>query len=145
MKRTQFSPDEDSILTQLVQKYGEKNWKEISAKMNKTERQCRDRFFQNISPKLNKMNWTSDEDTLLLQKTEELGNNWVLISSFFNRTNVQCKDRARKLLKQQKKCAKLLKEAEILNQAISSSNVTNDEFFSFPEESDVWENIQWSF
>jgi hypothetical protein len=81
----------------MVRKYGEDNWKKISTKMNKTERQCKDRFYKNLSPKINKMPWTSEEDVHLLQKIEEIGNKWVLISSMLNRTDAQCKDRAKKL------------------------------------------------
>jgi hypothetical protein len=103
MKRARFSQEEDIIiLTNVVREYGEGNWKKVSTKMNKTERQCKDRFYSNLSPTINKMPWTSEEDVHLLQKIEELGNKWVLISVMLNRTDKQCKDRAKKLQRQQK-------------------------------------------
>jgi hypothetical protein len=73
-EKARFSQEEDIPLTQMVNEYGENNWKEISSKMNKTERQCRERFFNYLSPKLNKMSWTPDEDIFLLKKIKELGN-----------------------------------------------------------------------
>jgi hypothetical protein len=62
MKKTRFSPEEDILLTQMVNECGESNWKEISTKVNKTERQCSERFLNYLSPKLNKMPRTSDDD-----------------------------------------------------------------------------------
>jgi uncharacterized coiled-coil DUF342 family protein len=130
----------------MVRDYGENNWKKISAKMHKTERQCKDRFYKSLSPTINKMPWTSEEDIFLLQKIEELRNKLVLISSMMNRTDAQCKDRARKLKRQYKKYMKLLKEAELLSQATTIySKIQKGEIISFLEENDIFEDLEWSF
>ena len=71
MKKTKFSQEEDMLLIQMVEEYGENNWQEISTKMKKTKRQCKDRFLSYLSPKINKNEWTSEEDIKLAQKNEE--------------------------------------------------------------------------
>jgi hypothetical protein len=52
-------------------------------------------------------------------------------------------NKARKLQRGQRKYAKLLKEIEYLNQAVIS--LKNEEKLIFIEESDIFEDIQWSF
>jgi hypothetical protein len=144
MKRTKFSQEEDMILIQMVKEYGEYNWQEISTKMKKTERQCKDRFLSYLSPKINKNECTSEEDIKLVQKIEEVGNKWILISKFLDRTDVQCKNRARKLQRQQRKYLRLLKETEFMNQK-ESQDIINEEKIQFLEGSDIWEDFQWNF
>jgi hypothetical protein len=144
-EKVRFSCEEDIILTKMVNEYGEDNWDKISIKMNKTKNQCRTRFFNYLSLKVNKAPWTSDEDVLLLQKVEELGNKWTLVSTLLNRTDVQCKNRVRKLQRKHKKYIELSKESELLNQTTTSQKVADKRFLSFFEECDIFEDVQWYF
>ncbi|OHT01903.1 Myb-like DNA-binding domain containing protein [Tritrichomonas foetus] len=93
--RLKFTEDEDQKLLMLVNKYGEKNWKKISKIMkNRTIRQCRDRYRHYISPGINRSPWNDEEDSLLLEKVEELGERWKILEKFFkNRTEVQIRNR----------------------------------------------------
>jgi hypothetical protein len=70
----------------------------------KNERQCRERWFNYLSPFLNTEPWTSDPDALLLQKQTEFGNKWVKIARFFpNRTDAMVKNRFGLLQRKAKK------------------------------------------
>ena len=70
------------------------------------ECQCRDRWTNYLSPTLNTFEWTSEEDSLLIEKVNQLGKKWVKISRFFNnRTDQMCKNRFN-ILERKKLCLK---------------------------------------
>ena len=93
--RQMFTPKEDKQLIELVKEYGDRNWRDISKKMeNRTTRQCRERYRNYLSPNLTNGPWTAEEDLLLEQKYVELGPKWAAISQFFkNRSDVNIKNR----------------------------------------------------
>ena len=90
-----FSQEEDEQLRQLVEKYGENAWLSISNEMNgRSSRQCRERWLNYLSPRLNNGEWTEEEDSILLEKQKELGTSWTRISKFLpGRTDQMCKNR----------------------------------------------------
>ena len=91
-----FSLEEDSILRALVSAFGENSWILVAEHMpGRNSRQCRERWLNYLSPKLNRQKFTKEEDELLLSKVEEYGTKWVTISkSFFpNRTDQMVKNR----------------------------------------------------
>jgi hypothetical protein len=84
--KAKFGPAEDSLLTAAVRALGTSNWSDIAmAVPGRSGRQCRERWNNYANPKLNKEQWTSSEDTLLLEKFEELGSKWSVIAGFFHR------------------------------------------------------------
>ncbi|OHT17658.1 Myb-like DNA-binding domain containing protein [Tritrichomonas foetus] len=93
--RQMFSLYEDNKLRQLVQEYGEKNWRAISKQMpNRTTRQCRERYKNYLAPNVTNGPWTAEEDLLLEQKYLEFGPKWATIAHFFkNRSDVNIKNR----------------------------------------------------
>ena len=97
--REPFSPEEDIRLVQLVQFYGIDNWGTISKHMvNRSARQCKDRWINFLSPGLNKNPWTQEEDDILLEKYQEMGSQWKVISKFFKgRTHIAIRNRMLKL------------------------------------------------
>jgi hypothetical protein len=103
--KSKFTQEEDNYLIQLVQQFGTRNWKLISEKIKiKNSRQCQDRWNNFLDPKINKMEWSEEEDQQLLQKVKEIGNKWMKISKCFNhRTDIQCKNRFNKLQRKLKK------------------------------------------
>lgn len=80
--RNTFTPEEDEKLKRLVKDSGDRPiWKSISAKMNgKSPRQCRERYKNYLSPSLLHHEWSPEEDRLILEKHQELGNRWMAIS-----------------------------------------------------------------
>ena len=100
-KNRKFTPIEDNHLRQLVKVYGENNWEEISSQMQgRNQRQCHDRWFYYLSPKINTAPWTEEEDQLLIKTVYQLNGKWVKISKKFRgRTDTQIKNRYNTLKK----------------------------------------------
>lgn len=82
--RRNFTKSEDDLLTKLVNRHGENNWKDIAKEMpNRNTRQCKERWNSYLSPKINHGPWTEEEDRMLIQKHKELGPKWVELSKYF--------------------------------------------------------------
>lgn len=84
VKKIKFTKSEDEKLCSLVEKYGENEWTLISSQMeNRNPRQCRERWKNCLNPKFSTNKWTKEEDKLLLQKFNEIGNHWNKITQYF--------------------------------------------------------------
>jgi hypothetical protein len=58
-----WTSEEDQILKQKVKEFGPKKWKEIATFLvGRIAKQCRERWFNNVDPNLNKEKWTVAED-----------------------------------------------------------------------------------
>ncbi|OHT10833.1 hypothetical protein TRFO_19820 [Tritrichomonas foetus] len=103
--RRKFTQEEDEILKNLVSTYGPTDWGTISNHfVNRTARQCRDRWKHYISPEVVTGNWTEEENQLLLQKHEEHGSQWSIIAkSFPGRTDIGVKNHYISLLSKRNK------------------------------------------
>lgn len=101
-QKCKFSPDEDSRLTSLVNKFGEDNWHFITLHMpGRNIRQCRERWRHYLSPAVSNAPWSPYEDYILDQKYSEFGPKWKKIAEFIpNRTDINIKNRW--LLKQRR-------------------------------------------
>lgn len=90
-----FSIEEDQIIIDLVARHGEKSWRLISTKMaNRTPRQCRERWRNYLSPVVQNLPWTDEEDAQLLDLTDNLGKQWAKIAKHFEkRTDTNVKNR----------------------------------------------------
>ena len=93
--RSKFTESEDKKLLELVNKYGENSWALVSSEMeNRSTRQCRDRYKHYISPQINQSAWTAEEDKLLVEKVDSIGERWKILEVYFrNRTEVQLRNR----------------------------------------------------
>ena len=96
-KRTnhKFTYEEDRMLRKLVKDYGESNWDEIASFMKgRNKRQCHDRWYYYLSPKINNQPWTDEEDQRLIKECYNMNGKWVQISKKFKgRTDTQIKNR----------------------------------------------------
>ena len=83
-KRQPWSEEEDKTIKQLVNKYGTSNWTLISSKMGKSRsgKQCRERWYNQLNPSIQKKNWTKEEENILFSKHMLLGNKWSDIGSY---------------------------------------------------------------
>ena len=90
-----FTSQEDTTLKKLVHDLGENSWSDISLKMkDRNPRQCHDRWFYYLSPKINNSPWTPEEDERLITLCYQLNGKWVKISKYFKgRTDTQIKNR----------------------------------------------------
>jgi hypothetical protein len=100
-KRMSFTPDEDDRIRELVAKYGENNWRRIASKMPKRDRrQCRERWFNYLTPMVSNGPWTPEEDELLRAKVDQFGRKWKAIQPFFpGRTDINIKNHWKQLVK----------------------------------------------
>ena len=95
-----FTAQEDAVLKKLVHEMGENCWPDLASKMKgRNARQCHDRWFNYLSPKINNSPWTPEEDKLILEKYQEYGPHWVKIAKFLNgRSGNNIKNRWHKYL-----------------------------------------------
>lgn len=120
LKKGKWSFTEDQLLTLLTeeagalspenllaQKSANINWPLLAQKIEgRTSKQCRERWFEHLSPAVNTSPYTAEEDTLLLNLYSSLGRSWTRIALDeglkAGRTADSVKVRIRTLLKQEK-------------------------------------------
>ncbi|EAY03365.1 Myb-like DNA-binding domain containing protein [Trichomonas vaginalis G3] len=102
--KVKFSIEQDNTLKELVQRYGASQWEQKAALIpGKTARQCRDRWFNYLDPKLNQEAWTDEEDQKLIKKYLQVGPHWKIIADYLdNRSTNSVRNRLLKL--QRKQC-----------------------------------------
>ena len=68
---------EDKTLIDLIEKYGPQKWSFISkALKGRSGKQCRERWYNQLSPDINMSEWSLEEEMLLLLMHNKLGNKW---------------------------------------------------------------------
>jgi hypothetical protein len=90
-----WSPKEDALLTEAVQKYGRK-WVPVAAVVpGRTNPQCRSRWLRHLDPASGKKGrWTPEEDAILIEAVRKLGTDFTAVASLIpGRTNERCRDR----------------------------------------------------
>lgn len=138
---SKFSEEEDSRLRELVERHGENSWIEIASLMpGRNSRQCRERWLNYLSPHLNTKAWTSEEDSLLLEKQKELGTSWVRISKYFEgRTDQMCKNRFFLLRRKLEKKPHKRRNMSIVQQQ-TPTIIRTPFFFQFPTNNNIINN-----
>ncbi|SCZ88722.1 BZ3500_MvSof-1268-A1-R1_Chr2-1g04593 [Microbotryum saponariae] len=122
IKKGKFTPEEDELLLQAVERWGTKKWKEVSSVVRfRTDAQCRERWFNHLDPEVRqnkKKRWTQQEDELLRRLRAE-GMGWSLLAKRFKgRTDNACLVRMRTIEAQAKR-AKAKAEKEAADQSAS--------------------------
>lgn len=119
--KDKFTPEDDKKLLYYVSKLGTDKWFEVSLCMgNKTTRQCRERYKTYLAPTISHEDWRAEEDSLIIQKYQELGSKWSAIAKFFpHRTDTSVKNRCHVLLR------KIKRENKIKNASNSSISIVN--------------------
>ncbi|ORD95487.1 MYB86 [Hepatospora eriocheir] len=81
LNRGRWSKEEDISLLRFIKNYGTDNWSFIAAKMvTRNAKQCRERYFNQLNPSLNKNPFTKSEIDLIIKSQRELGNKWTQIA-----------------------------------------------------------------
>jgi hypothetical protein len=90
-----WSPKEDELLNEAVQKHGRK-WVPIAAMVpGRTNPQCRSRWLRHLDPTNGKKGrWTPEEDAILIEAVGKLGKDFTAVAALIpGRTNDRCRDR----------------------------------------------------
>ena len=92
-----------------VEKRGTKQWNDIADMLNDTldvnrnGKQCRERWFNFLNPDINREPFTAEEDLILLEKRQEVGNRWSeIVKLLSGRTENSVKNRFNCLFKKMK-------------------------------------------
>ncbi|KAG8391782.1 hypothetical protein BUALT_Bualt01G0222800 [Buddleja alternifolia] len=113
---------EDDRLIELVGKQGNKKWSEIAKHLpGRIGKQCRERWWNNLNPDINKAPWTKEEEMILIHAHSVYGNRWSEISKLIpGRTENSVKNHWNCSLK--KKLGNYLAYASTLNHAEAIQN-----------------------
>lgn len=89
-----WTKEEDELLISLAERFGEKNWKEISKSFfNKNSLQCFSRY-KRIRPGIIKGSWKKEEDKKIIDLVNKHGKSWSKISKILGtRNGKQIRDR----------------------------------------------------
>lgn len=82
-KRSPWTNEEDKIMKTLINKHGTTNWTLIANKLgnNRTGKQCRERWFNQLNPNMKKLDWSFEEEKILFNNQMILGNKWAEIAN----------------------------------------------------------------
>ncbi|CAG9762383.1 unnamed protein product [Ceutorhynchus assimilis] len=76
-----WTKEEDEKVIELVNKYGAKKWTLIARNLKgRIGKQCRERWHNHLNPKIKKSAWTEQEDEIIYQAHQVLGNQWAKIA-----------------------------------------------------------------
>ncbi|OHT05568.1 Myb-like DNA-binding domain containing protein [Tritrichomonas foetus] len=101
-KARPWTQEEDHRLTAAIQVNGIENWPLVATIVGggRTRSQCSQRWHRVLDPKINKCNWSREEEEKLLNAVKAYGNKaWTRIAAEMgNRSDVQCRFRYKFLL-----------------------------------------------
>ncbi|KAL7720709.1 Trichome differentiation protein GL1 [Entamoeba marina] len=80
-KAKNWSKDEDNKLLTAVDILGDTNWVEIAKYVGtRSRKQCRERYINHVSPKIDKRKWTKEEDEIIMNTYQLVGGKWCIIN-----------------------------------------------------------------
>ncbi|GAV87101.1 Myb_DNA-binding domain-containing protein [Cephalotus follicularis] len=82
VRKGAWTEEEDNLLRQCVEKYGEGKWHQVPlrAGLNRCRKSCRLRWLNYLKPSIKRGGFTADEVDLIIRLHKLLGNRWSLIA-----------------------------------------------------------------
>lgn len=95
LTKGQFSAEEDQLIIDFVETHGIHAWPKVTSVLpNRTAKQCRERWFNNLDPSVTKDPWTPEEDQQIFELYQEYGPKWSQIARLIpGRTDNSIKNR----------------------------------------------------
>ncbi|KAK7345772.1 hypothetical protein VNO77_16383 [Canavalia gladiata] len=83
LKKGPWTPHEDLILINYINTYGHKNWRALpkQAGLLRCGKSCRLRWTNYLRPDIKRGNFTREEENMIIQLHEMLGNRWSAIAA----------------------------------------------------------------
>jgi hypothetical protein len=104
LKTHPWSPYEDQRLIAGIHRFGLHDWSLIASFVgnDRTKSQCSQRWFRSLDPSISRDQWSSEQDSRLLELVAMHGQkNWTRVSTEIgNRSDIQCRYRFSQLEKQ---------------------------------------------
>jgi hypothetical protein len=76
-----WTREEDQAIIEFVKHEGTKNWAQLAARLSgRVGKQCRERWRNHLDPDVNREAWTEQEDQILIELHDKIGNQWVKIA-----------------------------------------------------------------
>jgi hypothetical protein len=107
--------EEDLFIVNWVTKRGTKDWGELAANLpGRISKQCRERWYNHLSPSVLKADWSPEEDEILIDCQKKLGSKWSQMTAFLpGRTDNAIKNRWNSSIKRRLERARNGLEASI--------------------------------
>ena len=101
-----WTREEDEMIIEFVKQYGTKNWTKLATLLpGRIGKQCRERWRNHLDPDVNRNPWTEEEDNILIEMHEKIGNQWVKIAEYLpGRSDNSIKNRWNSTLKKRLEC-----------------------------------------
>lgn len=83
MKKGPWSPQEDMVLIEYVNKHGEGNWNSVqkNSGLLRCGKSCRLRWANHLRPNLKKGSFSEEEEKIIIQLHAKLGNKWARMAA----------------------------------------------------------------
>lgn len=83
--RGPWSPEEDELLRKIVLQHGPRNWSLISRSIpGRSGKSCRLRWCNQLSPEVEHLAFTTEEDEIIMKAHAKYGNKWATIARLLN-------------------------------------------------------------
>mmetsp|Transcript_8962 Transcript_8962/g.14594 ORF Transcript_8962/g.14594 Transcript_8962/m.14594 type:complete len:279 (+) Transcript_8962:151-987(+) len=103
VKKGVWSPDEDKILREAMERDVDQKigWNIAAENLNRSSKQCRERWVNHLDPAIRKSKWTTEEDEELMQYHDMFPGKWAAIAKQLKRRSQnQVKVRVRTILRE---------------------------------------------